>query len=363
MSWLALDDLSKRFGDVTALDSVSLAVEQGEFFTILGPTNAGKTTLLHCVAGLYRPEKGRIHLAGREVTKLEPRARGVSLLFQNNALFPERNGFDNIAFPLQAAGQKGDAVKTRVDEVAAMVNVPHLLDRPPRTYSGGEQQRVAIARALAAPSDLLMLDEPLTNLDARLRIGLRIEFKALHRDLGQTFLYVTHDQVEAISLSDRIAVLDQGRIQQIGSPQQVYDRPENRFVARFIGMPPMNLLPVQVSGDGDGHSVTGQGFSLPIAGLAALSAGTPAPRDLELGIRPEAIRVGRTSAPAHDIPAEVALVEPLGGRTILDLDLAGQPIKAVVPPSFKIEEGAAVFLGFDAVAELLLDPTSDRFLR
>lgn len=363
MSWLALESLTKRFDKLTALDGVDLSVEAGEFFTILGPTNAGKTTLLHSVAGLYRPDKGKIHLAGREVTKLEPRARGVSLLFQNNALFPDRNGFDNIAFPLRAGGRGGSEIEQRVQEVAGMVNVQHLLDRPPRTYSGGEQQRVAIARALAAPSDLLMLDEPLTNLDARLRIELRIEFKALHRDLGQTFLYVTHDQVEAISLSDRIAVLDQGRIQQIDSPQQIYDRPENRFVARFIGMPPMNLLPVRLAGEAAAQRLEGQGFSLPIAGLEQLSAYPAIGPDLELGIRPERIRVGRNEAPAHAFPAEVVLVEPLGGRTILDLTLGDQEVKAVVPAKERWSEGEAVFLGFDAEPELLLDTKSERFLR
>ncbi len=363
MSWLALESVTKRFDKLTALDGVELSVEAGEFFTILGPTNAGKTTLLHSVAGLYRPEKGRIHLAGREVTKLEPRARGVSLLFQNNALFPDRNGFDNIAFPLKAGRRAGPEVEQRVQEVAGMVKVKHLLDRPPRTYSGGEQQRVAIARALAAPSDLLMLDEPLTNLDARLRIELRIEFKALHRDLGQTFLYVTHDQVEAISLSDRIAVLDQGRIQQIGSPQQIYDRPENRFVARFIGMPPMNLLPVRLVGDAAAECLEGQGFSLPVEGLQRLSAYPAISQDLELGIRPERIRVGRGAAPEQGFPAEVVLVEPLGGRTILDLSLGGREVKAVVSSKERWSEGEVAFLGFDAEPELLLDPKTDRFLR
>lgn len=363
MSWLTLESLTKRFDQVTALDGVDLAIEAGEFFTILGPTNAGKTTLLHSVAGLHRPDKGRIHLAGREVTKLEPRARGVSLLFQNNALFPDRNGFDNIAFPLKAGSHSDKEIEQRVQEVAAKVNVPHLLDRPPRTYSGGEQQRVAIARALAAPSDLLMLDEPLTNLDARLRIELRIEFKALHRDLGQTFLYVTHDQVEAISLSDRIAVLDQGRIRQIGAPQQIYDRPENRFVARFIGMPPMNLLPVRLAGEGSAQRLEGEGFEVPIEGLEQLSSYPAIPQALELGIRPERIRVGREATSAHGIAAEVVLVEPLGGRTILDLSLAGREVKAVVPARELYAEGEAVFIGFDAEPELLLDPTSDRFLR
>ncbi len=364
MTWLEIEGLSKRFGEVTALNDVSFSVDQGAFFSILGPTNAGKTTLLQTVAGLHRPDGGEIHLAGRPITRLEPRVRGVSLLFQNNALFPTLTGFDNIAFPLRKGEGLAEAtVAGRVKEVAEVVKVPHLLDRPPRTYSGGEQQRVAIARALAAPSDLLMLDEPLTNLDARLRIQLRIEFRSLHRDSGQTFLYVTHDQVEAISLSDRLAVLDQGSIQQIGTPQEIYDRPANRFVARFIGMPPMNLLPVRLSGEAGEHRLQGDGFTLPVEGLEQLENYPRLPDDLQLGVRPEAVRVSHDFTTAHSFAAEIAWVEHLGSKSVLDLTLQGQALHAVVPPSRRFRAGQAVFLGFDAKPTLLLDPTTDRFLR
>ncbi len=364
MTWLEIAGLTKRFGEVTALDDVSFTVEEGAFFSILGPTNAGKTTLLQTVAGLHRPDKGEIRLAGRPITRLEPKARGVSLLFQNNALFPTLSGFDNIAFPLRKGESMAEAaVAERVSEVAEVVKVPHLLDRPPRTYSGGEQQRVAIARALAAPSDLLMLDEPLTNLDARLRIQLRIEFRSLHRDSGQTFLYVTHDQVEAISLSDRMAVLDRGVIQQIGSPQEIYDLPANRFVARFIGMPPMNLLPVQLTGEAGHHRLEGSGFAVLIDQLEKLDAYPGLPKDLQLGVRPEAVRVSHDFTTAHPYAAEIAWVEHLGSKSVLDLTLQGQALHAVIPPSKEFRSGQPVFLGFDAKPTLLLDTETDRFLR
>ncbi len=364
MSWLEVEGLTKRFGEVTALQEIDFRVEEGEFFSVLGPTNAGKTTLLQTIAGLHRPEAGSIRLAGTQIQSLEPRARGVSMLFQNNALFPTMTGFENIAFPLRKGLRMAEPeVATRVGEVAELVKVPHLLDRPPRTYSGGEQQRVAIARALAAPSKLLALDEPLTNLDARLRIQLRIEFRTLHRESGQTILYVTHDQVEAISLSDRMAVLDGGVIQQIGTPQEIYDRPDNRFVARFMGMPPMNLLPVTLTGETGGHRLKGRGFELPVAGIEALAGYPSLPRDLQLGVRPEAIAVSPESAAGGSEPADLVWVEHLGSKSILDLTLAGQALRAVVPPDRPLRAGERVRLAFKAEPHLLLDTETERFLR
>lgn len=230
---------------------IDVSVARGEFFAILGPTNAGKSTLLKTIAGVESLDAGLIELAGRDITRLDPRHRRLSLLFQNIALFPNRTGFDNIAFPMQVARRPAAEIAGRVAEIATLLKLGHVLDRYPRSFSGGEQQRVAIARALVLPVDLLMLDEPLTNLDARLRIALRLAFKRLHRESGQTILYVTHDQSEALSLADRIGILDQGRFVQIGSPGEIYARPATEFVARFIGSPPMNILDVEISGEGE----------------------------------------------------------------------------------------------------------------
>jgi sn-glycerol 3-phosphate transport system ATP-binding protein len=277
--------LRKGFpGGVLALDDVAFAIPPGEFFSVVGPTNAGKSTLLKTIAGLHRPDSGSIRMDGRDVTRLEPRARQVSLLFQNIALFPTHTGFDNIAYPLQRAGLAHPDVARRVQAVAELLNVSHLLGRLPRTFSGGEQQRVAIGRAIAHPSRLLMLDEPLTNLDARLRIALRIEFKALHKTSGQTILYVTHDQVEAMSLSDRILVLNGGRIEQIGTPDDVYHRPASRFVAEFLGTPPMNILDGKLAVDGADTVLEGRGFrfSLDLAPASLQNL----PTSLAFGMRP-----------------------------------------------------------------------------
>ena len=244
-------------------ERIELSVSKGEFLCLVGPTNAGKSTLLKTIAGLHHPDEGRVMINGQDVTELEPGRRDVSLLFQTVALFPNRSGFDNIAFPLRQAGIREERVEERVREVAELLRISHVLDRFPRTYSGGERQRVAIGRSIAHPSEILLLDEPLSNLDARMRLELRIEFRRLHKTLGQTVIYVTHDQVEALSLADRVAVLHEGRLQQVDSPERLYDLPANRFVAEFIGSPPMNLIPARLGvEDGREMRLTGAGFDL-----------------------------------------------------------------------------------------------------
>lgn len=364
MSWLTIDDLSLAFSeDAHALREVSLAVEKGEFFCIVGPTNAGKSTLLKTIAGLHRPDRGRIHLNQRDVTKLEPRDRHVSLLFQNIALFPTLTGFDNIAFPLRTAGRSETEIASRVEQVAETLKVSHVLGRHPRTFSGGEQQRVAIGRALAHPAHLLMLDEPLTNLDARIRIALRIEFKALHRDTGQTMLYVTHDQVEAMSLSDRIAVLHEGSFQQIGTPDEIYHRPANRFVARFMGLPPMNIFNADLEGDAERLTLHGQGFMVPLGRLDGLTQAARLPRHLAFGVRPEAVRAAPEKTAETPIPGEVVWIERLGAKHVLDVRLGGALIKAVVRPDHPIQSEGTAWFGFAPRPEHLLDRESGVFFR
>jgi multiple sugar transport system ATP-binding protein len=363
MSYVVVDNLRVDFGDgVVALDGVSLAIERGEFFTVVGPTNAGKSTLLKTIAGLHRPNSGRILISGNDVTQMEPRHRDVSLQFQNIALFPSLTGFDNIAFPLRAAGLAETDIAARVTEVASLLKVNHVLARLPRTFSGGEQQRVAIGRAIAHRAKLLMLDEPLTNLDARIRIALRVEFKALHRDTGQTILYVTHDQVEAMSLSDRIAVIHEGRVQQIGTPDEIYQRPANRFVARFMGQPPMNILPVELADQQGTTLLRGPGCTLPIV-AAHDHPMRKASRLLELGVRPEAIRAGPSETPETPIAAEVVWIERLGSKHILDLRLGGTMLKAVVKPDHPVRREGPAWLGIDAQADCLLDRQTGHFLR
>ena len=361
MSALTVDRLSKRFDDVQALDEVSLSIAEGEFFCVVGPTNAGKSTLLKTIAGLHRPDHGRIMIHGRDVTGLQPKQRRVSLLFQNIALFPILTGYDNIAFPLRTAGISGAEVDHRVRQVARMLDIEHVLERYPRTFSGGEQQRVAIGRAIAHRSDLLMLDEPLTNLDARIRIALRIEFKKLHRETGQTLVYVTHDQVEAMSLSDRIAVLQNGRFQQIGAPDDIYHRPANRFVARFIGTPPMNVIDAEIDSAAGPPELVMNGFRIPIPGIRALAAYPKLPRRVAVGIRPESLQVSPVETMQTPFPGEIFWVERLGSKSILDVRLGGTAVKATVPPDHPVHHEGPAWFGFTPQPHHLLDPESSEF--
>jgi len=362
MSWLAVENLRKTFDEnVTALDNISFEMDKGEFFCVVGPTNAGKSTLLKVIAGLHRPEAGRVSLSGVDVTKLEPKDRRVSLLFQNIALFPTSTGFDNIAFPLRIAGINETEIAERVEHVADLLKVSHILGRHPRTFSGGEQQRVAIGRAIAHPSHVLMLDEPLTNLDARIRIALRIEFKALHRDTGQSMLYVTHDQVEAMSLSDRIAVLHEGKFQQVGTPDEIYHRPANRFVAQFMGLPPMNILDGELTSSDDMMRIAGEGFNVPLENLNQLNQAMTLPRALSFGVRPETIEASPEKSNKAGIPGNVIWIERLGAKHVLDVQLGKALIKVVVRPDHPIQSEGPAWFGFTPRPEHLLDRKSGVF--
>jgi multiple sugar transport system ATP-binding protein len=358
MTTLRVEHASKDYGARPALRDISFEVGEGEFFTLVGPTNAGKSTLLKIIAGLVRPDRGRVLIKGVDVTGAEPRHRQVSLLFQNVALFPHQTGFDNIAFPLRTAGQPLATVRETVQRIAALLRVEHLLDRLPRTYSGGEQQRVALGRALARPGHLLMLDEPLSNLDARIRTALRVEFKALHRQSRQSILYVTHDQVEAMSLSDRIAVLNEGEIEQVGTANEIYHRPRTRFVASFIGTPPMNILAAEVVGDGPAMRLRAPELDVALPGGAApLRAGR-----LGIGIRPEQVQVAAEPGPATPIRGNIHWVEDLGDQLVLDAQIGGQPLKALVESHHPVRRAGPAYFGLVPRPEHLLDLESGMFL-
>ena len=250
MAIIELKSISKAFGKNQALKNVSFRVNDKEFFCIVGPTNAGKTTTLRTIAGLEKQDEGDVLFNGENVNNLYPRERNVAMLFQNLALYPNKNGFENLATPLKIKKFPEEQIKKRVMEVAEILHITHLLERLPKTYSGGERQRVALARTIIRRPSVYLFDEPLSNLDALLRVEMRSELKRLQRDLGQTMIYVTHDQVEAISMSDRIAVLNKGKIQQIGKPSLIFSKPENMFTAGFFGSPPMNFLKCDVEKKG-----------------------------------------------------------------------------------------------------------------
>jgi multiple sugar transport system ATP-binding protein len=360
MTTLSLVGISKHFAKTQALNDVELAVSKGEFLCLVGPTNAGKSTLLKTIAGLHRPDKGSIFIKGRDVTELDPSLRHVSLLFQTVALFPNRSGFDNLAFPLRQAGIGEEKVKQRVREVADLLRIGQVLDRFPRTFSGGERQRVAIGRAIAHPADLLLLDEPLSNLDARMRLELRIEFRRLHRTLGQTVIYVTHDQVEALSLADRVAVLHAGCLQQVDTPERVHDRPVNRFVAEFIGSPPMNLIPARVHVQEEGIKLAGVGFQVEAPPGLRPSTDQSA---VWIGVRPEAVRLSVQATDETPFAVQIRWVEHHGSRSIVHADLGGTIIKAAIPPDRVISVDSAAWLGFTPKLETLLDGATDSFDR
>ncbi|WP_018501325.1 ABC transporter ATP-binding protein [Parafrankia discariae] len=282
MGRIELDGLTKRYGDVVAVDGVSLDIADGEFLVLLGPSGCGKSTLLRLVAGLLTPSGGRVLLDGRDITHAPPARRDLAMVFQSYALYPHLTVARNIGFPLRAARTPRAEVRRRVEEVAALLELGPLLDRRPRELSGGQRQRVAVGRAIIRDPRAFLMDEPLSNLDAKLRQATRAQFRMLHETLGSTVLYVTHDQVEALSLATRIAMLDGGRLEQLGTPTEVYDTPASVFVAGFLGSPPMNLLPARVECHDGRVRVRAEDVEVDLWPGEDVAA-----RDVILGIRPE----------------------------------------------------------------------------
>jgi multiple sugar transport system ATP-binding protein len=349
MSRIQINGVTKQFGEVTALDKIDLDIADGEFFCVLGPPGAGKTTLLRTIVGLERPEAGRVLIGDTDVTDLVPSARNVSIVFQNLALYPDKTVFDNLAFPLRQGKEKvsSSEIDRRVRETAALLQIEPLLKRRPANLSGGERQRVAIGRCLVRAPLVYLLDEPLSALDALLRLQMRAELKYLQRDLGRTLVYVTHDQVEAMSMADRICVLDRGHVQQVGTPDDVYNRPVNTVVATTVGMPPMNLVPVRVETGNAGVQLRGGTFSFSSPLDSRIEAITSCNgQELQIGVRPEDVHIGADASEAT-VRCRVIAVEPLGGEAIVDLDVDGRIIKAMTLPDVRFEPDEVVPVQFD----------------
>ena len=303
MATVEFNEVTKRFGATTAVDRLTLAVEEGEFLILVGPSGCGKTTALRMVAGLEDVTEGEIRVGNRVVNDLAPTDRDIAMVFQNYALYPHMTVADNIAFPLRQQHVKRNEIRTRVAETARVLDIAELLDRKPRQLSGGQRQRVAIGRALVRRPRAFLMDEPLSNLDAKLRVQMRAELLSLHQRLGVTTIYVTHDQTEAMTLGDRVLVLDRGVAQQLDTPQRLYRAPVNTFVATFIGSPSMNLFPAVVD-NGRVH-----------AGPLDLALPAPSPSgDALVGLRPEDFVLAPQDA---GIPAEVRLIEELGPETLV----------------------------------------------
>jgi len=327
---LRVDHVTKIFqepdgSDVVAVDDVSFDIYDGEFIVLVGPSGCGKTTTLRMIAGLEEPTEGRIVIGGRDVSGQEPRERDVAMVFQNYALYPHKTVRENMAFPLQIRKYPKDEIESSVRETAELLDIPELLDRHPADLSGGQQQRVALGRAIIRDPTVFLFDEPLSNLDAKLRIQMRTELNKLHDRVGKTSVYVTHDQAEAMTLSDRVAVMNDGEIQQIDPPQTVYAEPANRFVAGFIGEPPMNFFDVSLERRGDEHVVVSDFFELALPDALVEPLGDRAGDRLEFGVRPEDFfdtsLVDEPIAAHRSFDAYVKVVEPMGPHK----DLAVSP--------------------------------------
>ena len=350
-SGVELKGVSKSFGAVDVIHDIDLSIAAGEFVVFVGPSGCGKSTLLRLIAGLEETSRGEILIGGRDVTEADPSDRGIAMVFQSYALYPHMSVYDNIAFPLKMAKMDKSAIDKKVQDAARILNLAPYLDRKPGQLSGGQRQRVAIGRAIVRDPKVFLFDEPLSNLDAELRVGMRIEIARLHKQLGNTMIYVTHDQTEAMTLADKIVVLRAGRIEQIGSPFDLYNDPDNLFVAGFIGSPKMNVLPASC----EAGSLLIGGQRLPFA----VPAGLPANRELQFGIRPEHLRPTRDNE--QGLSLSVDFTEFLGGATYLYGQL--QPgVSLVVQggrgPAPKV--GETISVTFDPADARLFDADGQR---
>ncbi len=358
MATVKLENITKRFGDLIALDDITLDVQDQEFFVLLGQTGAGKTTTLRCIAGLDTPEEGTIYLDGVSVSDKTPAERDVAFVFQSHILYPHLSVYENMAFPLHPRRLSAEEIDRRVRDIAQMLHIEHLLMRTPNQLSGGETQRVGLGRAMVRRPQVFLMDEPISNLDAKLRTEMRAEIRWRQRELGTTTFYVTHDQIEAMSMADRIAVLEAGRIQQLGTPSDIYNHPANLFVAGFIGNPSMNCIPCDIS-SANGQlqltlaNTTGNDNTVTIKDNQIVKALNESASDGEtvFGTHAEDVIINHQPIP-NAFQAEVYSVEPLGAETIVELtlgtDAAGARtiLKAVTAPNFEAEIGQQLYVSF-----------------
>jgi ABC-type sugar transport system ATPase subunit len=367
MADLQLRNLVKRFGDVTVVQQLDLAVASGEFVVLLGESGCGKSTTLRMVAGLEDVTEGQILIGGRDVTRAHPMARDIAMVFQNYALYPHMDVAHNMSFALRLSGRPRDEIDAKVAKAAKILNIEHLLQRKPKELSGGQRQRVAIGRAIVREPQVFLFDEPLSNLDAKLRGHMRAELALLHERLGKTTLYVTHDQVEAMTLANRIVIFDKGRIQQVGSPGEVFNRPANLFVAGFIGTPTMNVFKARLAQEAGQPVLQGQGFTLPAPGwLPSVVPGLQ--QALMVGIRPQSFKPLATTASNdnHALAIQVDVVEYLGTESQIVGHLQvpeGQRISATVPGDAKALLHQGVRLAVDASSLHVFDADSGLSLK
>ncbi len=361
MTQIELRGVQKFFGDVQVIKDLNLKVADNEFIVLLGQSGCGKTTTLRAIAGLETIDDGDILIDGKPVQTMKASDRDIAFVFQLYALYPHMNVYENIAFPLKATRKSKAEVDQEVRAVARTLQITHLLDKKPSALSGGDMQRVAIGRALVRRPKALLMDEPIGALDAKLREEMRAEIKRLHMKQGSTTIYVTHDQVEAMSLADRIVVMHEGILQQIGTPEDVYQHPANLFVARFVGSPMMNVAPARVSEADQTATVTvegaAEGFAFPRDLLARLDRIKAANGHLALGIRPEGVLVEKSAKPGY-LPVEAHIIEPLGAYDIVDLKVGSQMLRARTRSGFVEQAGDRVFARIDPAQAHFFDSES-----
>ncbi len=350
---VVLADIRKSFGSLEVIHGIDLSVTEGEFVVFVGPSGCGKSTLLRMIAGLEEVTEGEITIKGRDVTDLDPSERGIAMVFQSYALYPHMSVRENLAFSLKMSRTSVAEIDRRVAQASAVLKIDHLLDRRPGQLSGGQRQRVAIGRAIVRKPDVFLFDEPLSNLDAELRVSMRIELARLHRELGNTMIYVTHDQTEAMTLADRIVILRDGRIEQVGTPRQIYEDPANTFVAGFIGSPRMNLLRGRWVGPGRVR-VSGVEIDVPLS-----VAAPPEGSEVEYGIRPEHVEIDRNAR--SGMPATVEFSEYLGGTRYIYTRLTdGQNLTVEDRTDIAIENGQSISLSRHAGKSLAFDGNGGR---
>ncbi|HET8626283.1 MAG TPA: ABC transporter ATP-binding protein [Thermomicrobiales bacterium] len=360
MAELTLNDVVKRYGEVLAVNRVSLTIRDGEFVSLVGPSGCGKTTTLNMIAGLIELSEGQILIGDRDVTDLDPKDRDIAMVFQNYALYPNKTVYNNLAFPLQMRGMPKGEIAERVRSTADVLSIGNLLGRRPRELSGGQQQRVALGRALVRNPKVFLMDEPLSNLDAKLRVQMRAELKRFHQELHATVVYVTHDQMEAMTMSDRIAVMNEGVLQQAGTPDELFHRPANLFVAGFIGSPAMNFVRGRVAREGDAVTVRGDGWDCALSPAngrrAAASNG-----EVVLGARHGAIRLYREAQPGA-LVARVYTVEPTGDITYVHVRLGEHLLVASAEPDFRANVDEPIWLDLDQERLHLFDAATEAAL-
>jgi multiple sugar transport system ATP-binding protein len=362
MAEVALRNVTKRFDNVEAVRGISLDIPNNEFVVLVGPSGCGKSTTLRMVAGLEEVSAGDIYIGGELVNDLPPKDRDIAMVFQNYALYPHMTAFENMSFGLKLRKFSKDEIKKRVDNAARILDIVELLDRKPKALSGGQRQRVAMGRAIVRDPKVFLFDEPLSNLDAKLRVQMRTEIKRVHQMVKTTTVYVTHDQVEAMTLADRVVVMNRGSIEQIATPQELYHNPKTRFVAGFIGSPAMNFVRCRLEGNGALRVRLSDAVSLPVPASRSARYATLGGKELLLGLRPEHITEPRRSDPGREFSATLDVVEPMGMETMVFFRIDGQEVCGRVEPGSAAGPGEAMRLYANMDHMHLIDPQNGAVL-